>query len=125
MKKTDLFAEKRLKQLQLLMYLLPAIGLVPALWKLYRKQGNRQEKSVYRLSVNLGLIWILSYALLWLGGTQASEVVTFRLLYLNGLLTSGYFLVCIILMIRTLQGKSVSFLETKQNKKEISRKNIS
>ena len=125
MEKPDLFAEKRLKQLELLIYLIPIIGLIPALWKLYRKGGDRQEKSISRLSVNLGLIWIVTYSLLWWGATQTSIVVTFRLLYLNGLLTSGYFLVCIILMVRTLQGKSISLPKMKQNEPEISRKNMS
>ena len=125
MEKPDIFAEKRLKRLELFIYLIPAIGLIPALWKLYRKEGDRQEKAVCRLSVNLGLVWILTYSLLWLGATQTSAVVTFRLLYLNGLLTSGYFLLCIILMVRNLQGKSISLPKMKQNEREISRKNIS
>ncbi|MGF1489982.1 MAG: hypothetical protein ACFBSE_23085 [Prochloraceae cyanobacterium] len=125
MKDRDLFAEKRLKRLKLFIHLIPAIGLIPSLWKLYRKQGDRQEKSIYRLSVNLGLTWLITYSLLWLGAAQTSTVVTFRLLYLNGLLSSGYFLVCIILMIRVLQGKSISLPKMKQNKPEKSRKNIS
>ncbi|MDJ0726826.1 MAG: hypothetical protein QNJ38_17120 [Prochloraceae cyanobacterium] len=125
MKKQDLFAEKRLKRLELFICLIPGIGLFPALWKLSRKPEDRAEKSISRLAVNLGLIWIVSYSLLWLGATQTSEVVTFRLLYLNGLLTSGYFLICITLMARIVRGKSITLPQMKQNKPEISQKNIS
>ena len=125
MKNRDIFAEKRLKRLELFIYLTPAIGLIPALWKLYRKEGDREERSVYRLSVNLGLTWLVTYSLLWLGATETSAVVTFRLLYLNGLLSSGYFLVCIILMVRILQGKSTTLPKMKQKEPEKSRKNMS
>lgn len=125
MKNRDTFAEKRLKRLKISMYLTPAIGLIPALWRLYRKEGDREERSVYRLSVNLALTWLITYILLWLGATETPAIVTFRLLYLNGLLSSGYFLVCIILMVRILQGKSITLPKMKQNEPEKSRKNMS
>lgn len=125
MKNRDTFAEKRLKRLKISMYLTPAIGLIPALWRLYRKEGDREERSVYRLSVNLALTWLIIYILLWLGATETPAIVTFRLLYLNGLLSSGYFLVCIILMVRILQGKSITLPKMKQNEPEKSRKNMS
>jgi hypothetical protein len=107
MKDNDPFQEQKLHKLQLLIYLLPIVGWLPALWTLYRKQGNREQQAVSRLSVTLTLVWLLVYSLLWMGSVQTSEFLTLRLLYLNGLLTSGYLLTCLGLMIRLWQGKSV------------------
>jgi hypothetical protein len=103
----DPFKEQKLNKFQLSIYLLPIVGWLPALWTLYRKQGDREQQSVSRLSVTLTLVWLLAYSLLWLGTAQTSEFLTLRLLYLNGLLTSGYILTCLGLMIRLWQGKSV------------------
>jgi hypothetical protein len=110
MKDNDPFKEQKLHKLQLSIYLLPIVGWIPALWTLYRKQGNREQQSVSRLSVTLTLVWLLVYSLLWVGAAQTSEFLTLRLLYLNGLLTSGYLLTCLGLMIRLWQGKSVRLL---------------
>ncbi|MBF2020130.1 MAG: hypothetical protein IGR93_08520 [Hydrococcus sp. C42_A2020_068] len=107
MKDNDPFKEQKLNKFQLSIYLLPIVGWVPALWTLYRKQGTREQQSISRLSVTLTLAWLLVYVLLWLGAAQTSEFLTLRLLYLNGLLTSGYILTCLGLMIRLWQGKSV------------------
>jgi hypothetical protein len=107
MKDNDPFKEQKLNKFQLSIYLLPIVGWIPALWTLYRKQGDREQQSVSRLSVTLTLTWLLVYVILWLGATQTSEFLTLRLLYLNGLLTSGYILTCLGLMIRLWQGKSV------------------
>jgi hypothetical protein len=110
MQANDPFKEKKLKKLELLMYLVPVVGCIPACWTLYRRQGSREQKAVSRLSVRLTLIWLLAYTFLWIGATQTSELLTLRLLYLNGLLTSGYFLACLAAMVRLWQGKSLSSL---------------
>jgi hypothetical protein len=107
MKDKDPFNEEKLDKFQLSLYLLPIVGWVPALWTIYRKQGNREQRSLSRLSVTLNFIWLFTYVFLWLGATQTSEFLTLRLLYLNGLLTSGYILTCLGLLIRLWQGKSV------------------
>jgi hypothetical protein len=49
--------------------------------------------------------WLLGYLLLGIGA-ETSEFLTLRLLILNTLLTSGYFLVSIWLMVRLTSGKS-------------------
>ncbi|NHC37873.1 hypothetical protein [Scytonema millei] len=68
---------------------------------------NQKEKlAVSRLSVTLALSWLLAYFLLG-AGAEASELLNFRLLMLNSLLTSGYFLVSVWLMLRLTAGKSV------------------
>ncbi|MGK7871974.1 MAG: hypothetical protein AB4426_01230 [Xenococcaceae cyanobacterium] len=101
----DPFREQKLKQVQLFIYLIPVVGFFPALWTLYRRQASREQQAVSRLSVTLALSWLVAYSLLWLGAVPTSELLTLRLLYMNTLLTSGYFLVCIGLMVSLWQGK--------------------
>ncbi len=67
------------KHLYLFFYLIPIFGFFPALWTLCRRQGSREQLTVSRLSVTLFL--------------------TLRLLLLNTLLTSGYFMVSLWLMV--------------------------
>jgi hypothetical protein len=104
MKELDPLENSDLKRLQLYVYLIPVLGFFPALWTLYRRQGTREQQAVSRLSVTLAFGWLLGYIFLSAGG-QASEFWTLRLLFANGLLTSGYFLVTIGLMVRLWQGK--------------------
>jgi hypothetical protein len=103
---SDPFKEAKLKQLQLWLYLMPFVGIFPSLWILYRNEGTPKEKNVSRLAINLGLTWLIIYSLLWLGALSPSEILSFRLLFLNGLLTSGYFLFCFVFMIQIWQGKT-------------------
>ena len=104
MKELDPLDNPDLQRLQLFAYLVPIIGFFPALWTLYRRQGTREQQAVSRLSVTLAFGWLLGYVSLALGA-QTSEFWTLRLLFLNGLLTSGYFLVSIGLMVRLWQRK--------------------
>ena len=41
----DSTGEDRLKQLRLYLYFLPVLGFFPALWHLYRRQGDRQGRN--------------------------------------------------------------------------------
>lgn len=106
MKEVDPLENSDLQRLQLFVYLVPVLGFFPAIWTLYRRQGTREQQAVSRLSVTLALGWLLGYILLSTG-SQTSELLTIRLLFLNTLLTSGYFLVSIGLMMRVWQRKSV------------------
>jgi len=90
----------------LLLYLIPIFGCFPALWTLYRQQGNREQMSLSRISISLAATWLLVYMLLTTG-SATSEFLMLRLLILNSLLTSGYFLVSIWLIFQVLQGKTV------------------
>ena len=105
MKELDPLENSDLNRLQLFVYLVPVLGFFPALWTLYRRQGSREQQAVSRLSVTLAFGWLLGYILLSAGG-QASEFWTLRLLFMNTLLTSGYFLVSVGLMVRLWQRKS-------------------
>lgn len=104
MKERDSLENSDLIRLQLFIYLVPVLGFFPALWTLYRRQGTREQLAVSRLSVTLAIGWLLGYILL-LSGAQASEFWTLRLLFMNSLLTSGYFLVSLGLMVRVWQRK--------------------
>jgi len=93
------------RQKQLLIYLIPVIGILPSLWTLYRRQGSREQMKVSRLSITMAFTWLLAYLLL-ATGAATSESFALRLLILNSFLTSGYFLVSIWLMFRIIQGQS-------------------
>ncbi|NES21004.1 MAG: hypothetical protein F6K41_19245 [Symploca sp. SIO3E6] len=105
MKKLEPFENRDLKRLKLFIYLVPIIGTLPALWTLYRRQGTKEQQAVSRLSVTFAFAWLLSYFVLS-AGAQASEFWSIRLLLMNTMFTSGYFLVSIGLMVRLWQGKS-------------------
>ncbi|MEQ8997547.1 MAG: hypothetical protein RID53_13725 [Coleofasciculus sp. B1-GNL1-01] len=100
----DRLDNQNLQRLQLFAYLLPVIGFFPALWTLYRRQGTREQQAVSRLSVTLAFAWLVGYILL-LSGAQLTEFWSFRLLFMNTMLTSGYFLASVWLMVRLGQGK--------------------
>jgi hypothetical protein len=102
---SDPFHEDKLNKLRLMVYLVPIVGSIPALWTLYQHQGSREARSLSRLSVTLTLSWLIVYLLLWTGSSLTPETYTLRLLYLNGLLTSGYLLLSLGLMLRLWQGK--------------------
>ena len=102
------------QHLQLWIYLLPVVGVVPAIWTLYRTKNNLhsswsdrpkhhaslRQQQLSRLSVNLGLAWLGSYALFTLSAGNTSEILSFRLLYANAIITTGYFVTCTYLMSR-------------------------
>lgn len=102
----DEIETKKLQKRQLAIYLLPVVGVLPALWTLYRTSANSEQKKASRLSIMLLLLWLISYISLFMGAGQASDIFAFRLLYTNALLTTGYFVICFGLMFRLQQGKS-------------------
>lgn len=109
MKDIDSLENKDINRLQMFFYLVPVVGVFPSLWTLYRRQGNREQQSVSRLSVTLALAWVSAYVLLGAGAqiSEISQELTLRLLFMNSMLTSSYFLVCVWLMVRLSQRKQV------------------
>lgn len=113
----DSLENKSLERLQLFYCLMPVVGVIPSLWILYHKPHppDRGERSatdahaVSRLAVNLALGWLSAYLLLETGARTA-EFFALPLLLTSSLVTSGYFLTCIWLMIRVSQGRSLSLL---------------
>lgn len=112
MSKIDELEDRKLQNRELWIYLLPVVGVIPSLWTLSRDRANTEQKKASRLSIMLLLLWILAYISLFMGADRASEILAFRLLYTNALLTTGYFLICIGLMFRLQQGKKPYFLLT-------------
>ncbi len=108
MLESDPLADDRIQRLQRGLYLLPVLGILPALWELNRPHPNRENRRVSLLSLRLTGAWALGYAALWLGSTVGSDRLELRFLYLNGLLTSGYFLACFWFLWRTTQAKAQS-----------------
>lgn len=122
MKQSDLLENEDLDRLQIFIYLIPVLGFFPALWTLYRQAGGRSQtdssgrsrsgnsestrQNASRLAVTLAMGWIVGYALLG-AGAQAADSLTLPLLITSSLLTSGYFLVNIWLMVRLWQGRSI------------------
>lgn len=95
-----------LERLKLFIYLVPIFGFFPSLWSLYRKQGNAQEQATSRLVVTLALAWIILYTTLG-AGSHLIEAASTRLLITNTLVTTGYFMTHLWLMIRLWQRKSI------------------
>ena len=107
MTESDPFQERKLQRLQRMIYLMPLVGAIPALWMMYHRQGDASQRSTSRLSVTLTLSWLLVYSLLWFGSSQDTAIASFRLLYANGILTSAYIVACLVIMLRIWQGKSL------------------
>ncbi len=100
MNNNKLNSQQKERQLELGIYYLPIVGIIPSLWTLSRKNSPRQHQKASRLSIKLTLIWLCAYGLLSIGSSQGSELVALRLLYTNALVTTGYFLVCLGLILR-------------------------
>jgi hypothetical protein len=95
-----------LERLKLMIYLVPVFGTFPALYSLWRKQGSRKEQDVSRLVVTLALTWVMVYGLLS-AGSHLAPGLSLRLLVSNALVTTGYTLTNLVLMVRLLRGQSV------------------
>lgn len=100
-------ATSSLDRLKLSIYLLPIVGWIPAVWTLTVAQNaSSKQLQASRLSVLLGLCWLITYAGLWTGSMLENRFWSLRFLYLNGLVTTGYFFVCIAMLWRIRQGKT-------------------
>lgn len=106
-KSTESFDQAATQRLKLFIYLVPVVGFFPALWTLYRRSGTRQERAVSRLVVTLALGWLMGYVLLGTGA-QTSESWALPLLITSSLLSSGYFLTNLWLMVRLWQRKPLT-----------------
>ena len=97
-----------LSRLETFLYLTPVVGLLPSMWAIYRCQRNKRQLAVCRLSVLLAFTWLSIYLGLNVGADlSGASAVGFRLLFLNSLATSGYFVVSVWLMVLLWQKKSL------------------
>jgi hypothetical protein len=97
-----------LSRLETFLYLTPVLGLLPSMWAIYRCQRDKRQLAVCRLSVLLAFTWLSIYLSLNVGADlSGSSAVGFRLLFLNSLATSGYFMASVWLMVLLWQKKSL------------------
>ncbi len=96
-------------RLETFFYLIPVIGWIPSLWAIYRQQQDRKQLSVCRLSVLLASIWFTIYLSCNVGAdlSGSSTSTALRLLFIDSLATSGYFVSSLWLMMLLWQKKSV------------------
>jgi hypothetical protein len=106
MRDRDPFENQDIQHLKLFLYLIPVLGFLPALWTLYNRRGTQQQLDLSRLVVTLTLGWLVAYTLLGLGA-QTSDSLSIPFLLTSSLLTSGYFLVDVWLIVRLWQQKPV------------------
>jgi hypothetical protein len=97
------------RRLETFFYLIPVIGLIPSLWAIYRRQRDKKQLAVCRLSVLLAFIWLTIYLSCNVGADLSgiSTSIALRLLFINGLATSGYFISSLWLMMLMWQNKAV------------------
>jgi hypothetical protein len=97
-----------LARLETFLYLTPVIGLLPSMWAIYRCQRDKRQLAVCRLSILLAFSWLSVYLSLNVGADlSGASAAGFRLLFLNSLATSGYFLTSVWLMMLLWQKKSL------------------
>lgn len=92
--------EQNLDKFQLSLYLMPLFGPIWALihLKYFPHHLDSLQKKTSRLSLRLGMGWLIAYSSLWVGGNITSEILSVKLLYFNGIITTTYFFVCLILI---------------------------
>ena len=98
-----------LDRLETFLYLTPVIGLLPSIWAIYRRQRSGRQLAVCRLSILLAFVWLSTYLSLNVGAdlVGASTSIGFRLLFINSLATSSYFIASLWLMMLLWQNKSL------------------
>lgn len=97
---------QKLDKFQLSLYFMPLFGSIWAFINLsYKSNLDTEEKKTARFSLRWGLGWLIIYSVLWLGGNVTSDIWAFRLLYLNGVVTTTYFLACFFLISRVWNKK--------------------
>lgn len=97
-----------LDRLETFLYLTPVIGVLPSIWAIYRRQRDRKQLAVCRLSVMLAFVWLSVYLSLNVGADlSGASSVGLRLLFLNSMATSSYFIASLWLMMLLWQKKSL------------------
>lgn len=98
----DPYDPQQLKRIRMFVYLVPVLGVIPAMWALAVRKGDSRERQAARLSTTLGLGWLVGYAAL-AAGAHTADPSAIPLLVANSALTSGYFVVMLWLMLRLWQ----------------------
>jgi hypothetical protein len=91
-------------RLRLLFYLLPVVGLLPAVVNLLTNAArSRWEREVSRNVIAISGLWLVTY--LMCGGLAQQESLALPALVVNSVLTSGYFLFQVWWMVRVWRGQ--------------------
>jgi hypothetical protein len=98
--------ESEFRNLKLMLYFMPVFGIIPALWSLNREGSTKAERNASRIAVKLALTWFASYMLFDVSA-QNIEALHVPLLLTSSLITSGYFVMNLWLVILLWQRKSV------------------
>ncbi|MEN9217354.1 MAG: hypothetical protein Q6K90_08520 [Gloeomargarita sp. HHBFW_bins_162] len=91
-------------RLRLLFYLLPVVGLAPAVWNLFTNASrSRVERDLSRSVITITGLWLVVYALC--GSLAQHESLGVPALVVNSMMTSAYFVVQVWLMVRLWRGQ--------------------
>ncbi len=99
-------AKKDVKDLMLLFYLMPVFGAGPAMWTLSRPDRSPKERALSRLAIKLMLAWFAGTVALDVG-VENIDALRLPLLIVSSVLTSGYFVLNLGLMLRLWQGRAI------------------
>jgi len=125
------FQRSEQTRLKLILYLIPFVGFLPALWSLYHEplkspkssrqnpkdNRSRKEGQAARLAVTSGGLWAVMTVLLSTGALTGDGIGLGMLVWAS-LLTSSYFIVNVSLMIQVLRRQRlylVGLSEVSQN----------
>lgn len=92
--------------LSLYLYTIPVVGFFPALWTLYYRRGTQQQNDLSRAVVMLTLSWLIVYVLLGISAENA-DAMAVKLWLANSVVTSGYFVANVWLMVQVWRRKSL------------------
>jgi hypothetical protein len=106
----DVLSSPALSRLLLFAYMVPVFGMVPAAWTLNRKKSDRHHRKLSRLTMTLGLTWILGSLIFNTSlGTIDENAISVQLwiTLFNSVFSSSYFVVSLWLMMRLWKGQSL------------------
>ncbi len=93
-------------RLKLLFYLLPVVGLAPAVWNLFTNASrSRLERNLSRSVITITGLWLVMYVLF--GSLAQQESLALPALAVNSVMTSAYFVLQLWLMVRLWRGQSL------------------
>jgi hypothetical protein len=106
----DVLSSPALSRLLLFTYMVPVFGMVPAAWTLTRKKSDRHYRNLSRLTMTLGLTWVLGSLIfntsLGMIDENAISVQIWMTLF-NSVFSSSYFVVSLWLMMRLWKRQSL------------------
>jgi preprotein translocase subunit SecG len=101
------------------------VGIIPAILTLSNSQSKTRQKQISRRTIALAITWLSLYILLFIGSDTTSGILAFQLLYANALITTGYFITCLILILRSKPQNSLKINSLRKNNDKIVNKNRS